>query len=99
MGYVYSGNTATGIIALTLISLMSGMTYAAWKTDVKPVAVLTGTISCFFYGGSIIGGYYEAQRYNRNIDENVINSIDTVMDYDTDYRLLYNKYGLGKVYE
>jgi hypothetical protein len=97
MGYVYADKTATGIMAFLLISALSALTYYSFKTDNKPIGVFIGTAATFFYGGSIIGGYLAAKKYNDSSINDLKDSLNQKMHLAEDREEIYNKYGVGNI--
>lgn len=69
-GYVYSGNTATGVVAFLVVSVFSALTYFSFKTDNKPVGIFLGAAATFFYAGSVMGGYLSTHRSKEILDAN-----------------------------
>ncbi len=99
MGYIYADKTGTGIISFILISALSVITYGAWKNNSKPVAIFTGTIGTFFYGGSIVGGYMQTRKYNQILKDDLKKYLGEELDFEPDRRLIYQKYGIGQLYD
>jgi hypothetical protein len=99
MGYVYADRTATGIIAFALISVLSALTYYSFKTENKAIGVFVGTAATFFYGGSIIGGYLSANKYNDSVVNNLKYSLSEKMNLADDREKIYKQYGVGSVGE
>jgi hypothetical protein len=97
MGYVYADKTATGIVAFLLISALSALTYYSFKTDNKPVGIFAGTAATFFYGGSIIGGYLSAKKYNDSAINDLKYSLSRKMYLAEDREEIYNNYGIGSI--
>ena len=97
MGYVYADKTSTGIIAFVLISALSAFTYYSFKTDNKPIGVFAGTAATFFYGGSIIGGYLSAKKYNVAAMNDLNDSLSRRMNLEEDRENIYNNYGIGNI--
>jgi hypothetical protein len=97
MGYIYADNTSTGIIAFLLISVLSTLTYYSFKTDNKPVGVFIGTATAFFYGGSIVGGYLAAKKYNNTAKNELKDSLIQKMRLAEDREEIYYKYGIGNI--
>ena len=64
IGYLYSGEIATGIFAFLLIAADVILTYFAFRTHNDVIGYFSGVIGGLFYAGSIAGGYFAAQRYN-----------------------------------
>ncbi|MCX7679232.1 MAG: hypothetical protein N2316_08420, partial [Spirochaetes bacterium] len=61
LGYCVGGNTPTGILTFAVVSIFSALTVAAFSTDNKPIGIMLGAATFFFYGGSIIGGYMQTK--------------------------------------
>lgn len=97
LGYAYSGQFETGIIAFILISAMSAATYFAFRTDNKPIGVFFGLATSFFYGGSIIGGYMGTRSYNKSVEEGLLNSMSQKMDLSGDRERIMREFGVMSV--
>ncbi|MBN2038622.1 MAG: hypothetical protein JW864_01175 [Spirochaetes bacterium] len=97
LGYAYSGQTETGIIAFVLVTAMSAATYFSFKTDSKPTGVFLGLATTFFYGGSIIGGYLGSISRNNAAKAGLMESLSQKMDLYNDREEIYNKYGVVSV--
>ncbi len=95
MGYVYAGQRATGIIAFLLVSALSTLTYYSFKTNNKPIGIFVGTAATFFYGGSIIGGYLSAGRYNNSAVRDLKDSLSEKLYLNKDRERIFNGYGAG----
>lgn len=96
-GYAYSGNTATGIVAFVVVAVLSSVTYAAFRTDNRPLGVVFGAAATFFYGGSIAGGYLESRRRNRLVMESMLDNIADDARLADDRERLYRDYGIGSL--
>ncbi len=96
LGYYYGGNKPTGVLAFIVISVFSSLAIAAYKTDNAPIGIVLGSAAGFFYGGSILGGYMTAKRYNMQAQKNLfLNAIeDAGLEADRD--MIYEKYGLPR---
>jgi hypothetical protein len=97
MGYVYAGNTATGILAFAAVTVLGVLTGLSYSTDNKPLAIFIGMGTAFFYGGSMIGGYREAVSYNRFLRGRAAGDLSEALELDRDRDLLYQRYGLPDV--
>ena len=97
MGYVYAGNTATGIVALTVVALTGVLACAAAANDCMATSVFLCTISSLFYGGSIMGGYLTAMRFNREVRQSVMQECIYRTALLRDHETIYNKEGLGSL--
>lgn len=95
MGYVYAGNAPTGFIALAVVSALSGLTYLAWTTDNKPLAIFFCLGATFFYGGSVIGGYREAVGFNRWLGDRMKEDLADGLDLEKDRQRLYDRFGIA----
>ena len=95
MGYVYAGRRPTGIIALAVISVFSAVTFFAFRTDNRPIGIFTGTVTLFFYGGSIMGGYMETGRRNREILDSLNRDLCDELSLDGDRDIMFRRYGLA----
>jgi hypothetical protein len=95
MGYIYSGNASTGLVAMGLILVSSALTYLAWDSGNRGAAVFLGSITGFFYGGSILGGYMAANRYNRDLRESLKQDLIYRSSILKDQDEIYRKEGIG----
>jgi hypothetical protein len=95
MGYVYSGQYATGIFAFILIAIDAVMTYFAFRTHNDIIGYFTGVIGGFFYAGSITGGYLAAQRFNLGLADSMGSSLSGKFDFDRDRDEILVKHGIG----
>ncbi|HON78267.1 MAG TPA: hypothetical protein PK544_07230 [Spirochaetota bacterium] len=95
LGYACAGNRPTGIVAFVMVSVLSALTVASFKTDNEPLGVCFGAVAAFFYSGSIAGGYLEAKRNNRIIRENLRDSLCGDAGFAEDWDRLNNEYGLS----
>ena len=96
LGYAVAGNRPTGVVAFIVVTVFSSLTVAAFKTDNAPLGVLLGAASTFFYGGSIMGGYLEAQRYNGHTAETLREGLMEDAGLEEDRDRLFEKYGLQR---
>ena len=94
-GYMYSGRTNTGIIAGVVVTLLSAVTYGAWATDNQAIGIMTGSITGFFYGGSVLGGYLAAKKHNKSVEENLEKYMIEELDLQQDAKEIYNRFGIG----
>lgn len=96
MGYIYAGETGTGIIAFLLVTVNVLITYFAFQTRNQVLGYFTGIIGGFFYAGSIAGGYLAAKRFNFEIEGNVRGTTERGMGLEEDRQELYDRFGIGK---
>ena len=96
-GYAYAGNSATGIVAFVVVAVLSSVTYAAFRTDNRPLGVVFGAAATFFYGGSIAGGYLESRRRNRLVMESMLDNIADDARLADDRERLYRDHGIGSL--
>ncbi len=94
LGYTYAGNRPTGVFAFVVVSIFSTLTYVAFRTDNKPVGVILGASTAFFYSGSILGGYLEAKKSNRYIQQNLRDVLMEGARFDEDRERIFQKYGI-----
>ncbi len=96
LGYYYGGNKPTGVLAFIVISAFSSLAIAAFRTDNAPIGIVLGSATGFFYGGSILGGFLTAKRYNEQAEKNfLLNAIEDA-DLETDRDFIFEKYGLPR---
>ncbi len=95
MGYVYAGNTSTGIVALIVISVFSAITVASFRTDNQPLGIVTGAVTAFFYGGSMAGGYMESRRHNALMMSSLRDRLSEEMSLQEDRDAVFRNYGAG----
>ncbi len=96
MGYIYSGEYATGVFAFLLISIDVLMTYFAFRTHNDVIGYFTGVIGGFFYAGSIAGGYLAAQRFNLGLADSMGSSLSGKLRLDRDRDEILDRHGIGK---
>ncbi|MFW5860637.1 MAG: hypothetical protein ACOCWZ_00185 [Spirochaetota bacterium] len=94
-GYVYSGRTNTGIIAGIVVSVLSAVTYGAFATDNQAIGMVTGSITAFFYGGSMLGGYLATMKHNKSVDENLRKYMIEELKLQNDSEEIYKKFGVS----
>lgn len=94
-GYAYAGNVNTGLVALVVVSLSGILSYTAYNNGSKLPAFFLGTVGTLFYGGSIIGGYLSAIKFNRALREDVARNCSQALSIPQDRETLYMKYGIG----
>jgi len=94
-GYMYSGRTNTGIIAGIVVSVLSAVTYGAFATDNQAIGMITGSITAFFYGGSLLGGYLATMKHNRSVDENLREYMIEELKLQNDSEEIYKKFGVS----
>lgn len=94
MGYVYAGESGTGIVAMIVTGLGVSVTALGYSRGMEAFAVLSGTVTGLFYGGSIIGGYRETVRYNRNLMDRLDLSLQRDLEFDSDIDNIFVKFGI-----
>ncbi len=94
MGYVYAGETGTGLVAMTVIAAGSAITWGAHVNNVDPLAAVSGAATFFMYTGSIAGGYIATTRYNRGLYEKLVIRLDKDFMLDRDLDDIYIKCGI-----
>lgn len=94
MGYVYAGETGTGITAMIVIGLGAAVTALAFSQRMEPFGIVSGAVTGFFYGGSIIGGYRETVRYNRGLMERLDLRLQRDLGFDRDIDEIFIRFGL-----
>ncbi|MBN2159710.1 MAG: hypothetical protein JW807_09965 [Spirochaetes bacterium] len=96
MGYVYSGETATGIFALILISVDVLVTCFAFRSRNDIIGYFTGIVGGMFYAGSIAGGYFASKRFNTKLEGRVREALSGEMRFGADRKEVYERYGIGR---
>jgi len=96
-GYAYAGNFPTGVVAFTLIALSGALTCAAYATDNHLTAFFIGTVGVLFYGGSILGGYLSAARFNKELREETAHNLLYRMSLLDDHKKIYERDGIGGI--
>ena len=96
MGYIYSGQIATGIIAFLLIALNALVCYYAFRTHNNAIGYITGIIGGFFYAGSIAGAYLATRRFNMDLRDSMQESVTEKMKLEEDRGRIFDKYGIGR---
>lgn len=94
MGYIYAGETGTGIVAFIVIAAGSAITWGAHANDIEPLAAVSGAATFFMYSGSIAGGYMQTVKYNRGLSEKLILRLDRDFMLDKDIDDIYIKCGI-----
>ncbi|MDR3237506.1 MAG: hypothetical protein LBT84_03295 [Spirochaetia bacterium] len=94
-GYAYAGNFYTGVVAFIVAAVSGALSYAAYANNSKLTAFFIGTIGTFFYGGSILGGYLSAKKFNRSLTEETAYGMARGMSFTEDYENIYNRDGIG----
>lgn len=96
LGYYYGGNKPTGVLAFIVIGVFSSLAVIAFKTDNAPIGIVLGSATGFFYGGSILGGYMTAKRYNEQAEKNLLQNVVEDAGLEMDRDIIYEKYGLPR---
>ncbi len=96
MGYIYSGERNTGMVALITIALNAAISYYAFSRGSESIGIFVGIIGTFFYTGSIMGGYMAANKYNRNMTDHLNRRLSRDLQLKGDLEELYNTQGIGQ---
>ena len=94
MGYLYAGESGTALVSLIIIGTGSAVTYASYKNGLSALSVITGTITFFFYGGSIVGGYMQCKKNNEYLTQMLETRLERELMLDRDLDEVYLKFGL-----
>ncbi len=94
-GYWYSGRGGTGTVAFVTIALGSFMTYGFHEEGSPLMSVLSGLITTLFYGGSILGGYLEAEKKNDSLKRKYFHILDRELGLESDREKIFVKFGIG----
>ena len=95
MGYFYAGESGTGIVSMIVIGVGSAVTYASYRDGWDSLAVISGLITFFFYGGSIAGGYMQTEKYNDRLMETLEMRLNRELMPERDLEEIYIKFGLN----
>jgi hypothetical protein len=95
MGYIYAGESGTGIVSMIVIGAGSAVTYASYNNGMDSLAVVSGLITFFFYGGSIAGGYMQTVKYNDRLLDTLKMKLDRELLPEIDLDEIYFKFGLN----
>ena len=95
MGYIYAGESGTGIVSMIVIGAGSAVTYASYNNGMDSLAVISGLITFFFYGGSIAGGYMQTVKYNDRLMDTLEMRLDRELLPERDLDEIYFKFGLN----
>lgn len=96
-GYMYAGKGYTGITALVIISLSGALTWAAYGSGNKMIAIFIGAAGTFLYGGSILGGYMETVKRNKAIENDLMENCGERLRLSQDLEALHKEQGIGKL--
>lgn len=80
-GYYYSGHKSSAISSLIVNSLLGYALYSNIKNENYGMATLVGVFSFSFYIGNISGSIKSTKRYNKVIDNKIINQIKSNVYY------------------
>jgi len=94
-GYCYAGHPGTGVLAFMTVGIGSFFTYEFYQNGSPSLSILSGMVTMFFYGGSIIGGYLEAKKYNDNQRDRYSSILFQELDLDKDRERAFIKFGIG----
>lgn len=95
MGFVYAGERGTGIVSMIIIFAGSAVSYTSYKDGWDSLAVISGAITFFFYGGSILGGYMQSKRYNDSLTQTLELRLNRELMPERDLEEIYIKFGLN----
>lgn len=95
MGFIYAGEKGTGFVSMIVIGAGSAVTYASYKEGWNSMALISGVITFFFYGGSIAGGYMQSLRYNDNLVKTLDMRLERELMMEKDLEEIYFKFGLN----
>lgn len=95
MGYVYSGEKSTGMVAMIVIAVNAVISYYAFTSGSESIGVFIGVIGTFFYTGSILGGYMDANKYNGNMTDLLNRRLSQDLQLNRDLEQIYNSRGIG----
>lgn len=96
LGYYTAGNKSTGVLACIVVGVFSALTVAAFKTDNAPIGIVLGSVTGFFYGGSILGGYMTAKRNNAQVEKNLLRTVIEDASLEADRDMIFEKFGLPR---
>ncbi len=96
-GYIYAGNARTGFTALSVIGICFAASYFAAEYDSPAVAIASGTVGSLFYGGSILGGYLESKRYNKELQNEILKFVENKYEFESDRNYIFKNYGTGSI--
>ena len=94
MGYLYAGEKGTALVSLIIIGTGSAVTYASYQNGLSALSVISGTITFFFYGGSIVGGYMQCKKNNEYLTQMLEARLERELMLDRDLDEVYFKLGL-----
>ena len=94
MGYLYAGEKGTALVSIVIIGTGSAVTYASYKNGLGAFSVITGAITFFFYGGSIVGGYMQCKKNNEHLANMLEDRLQRELKLDRDLNEIYIKFGL-----
>ncbi len=94
MGFVYAGETGTGLMSMFVTGTCSAITYISYREGLNSLAAVTGLITFFFYGGSIAGGYMQSERFNSRLNDSLRTKLDSELLPERDLDELYLRFGI-----
>jgi len=94
MGYLYAGEKGTALVSIIIIGTGSAVTYASYKNGMSAFSVITGAITFFFYGGSILGGYMQCKKNNEYLMDTLETKLERELMLDRDLDEVYVRFGL-----
>ena len=94
MGYLYAGEKGTALVSVIIIGTGSAVTYASYKNGLDALSIISGTITFFFYGGSVVGGYLQCKKNNEYLTNMLESRLERELMLDRDLDEVYFKFGL-----
>lgn len=96
MGYVYGGETGTGIVSFIAVSLCATLSWLGFRYNTPSAGIFLGAVATFFYTGSIVGGYRLADRHNGLLRSRISRLATRELEMYRDQQRIYNRFGAGK---
>lgn len=93
-GYAYAGEVYTGIMALAVTTVCTGLSYMSVKSGMKPVGVMFALAGTFFYGGSIYGGYRAVSKNNEAVMNRTYTELAEKLRFYEDREYIFKNYGV-----
>ncbi len=95
LGYAYAGDVPTGIIAFLSFSVLGALAAGSYLTDNKPLAFFFGLGATLVCGGSVLGGYRQALRYNQAQSRDLRERLEGDLSLDADRQRIFRRYGIS----
>ncbi len=96
MGYIYGGETGTGIVSFIAISICASLSWLGFRYNTPSAGIFLGAVATFFYTGSVIGGYRLADRHNGLVRRRISLLTTKELEMYRDQQRIYNRFGAGK---